>query len=105
MQHKTVRYWTLRTRRCVVHRRQVARRLDDGVDDHAHDARASSGCVCIVRGEAPAATALGWGLRFWLITLPISAVWCGIATFVSSIFKTPILALLATFAVVLRASG
>jgi hypothetical protein len=53
--------------------------------------------VCIARGEAPAASAFGWGIRFWLITLPISAAWCAIATFVSSLFKTPILSLLVIF--------
>lgn len=98
MQHKTVRYWTLRTRRTSY---MVGKWLGlwTTVSAITLTMHAVIWVVCIVRGEAPAATAISWGLRLWVITLPISAVWCGISTMVSSIFKTPILALLATFAV------
>jgi ABC-type transport system involved in multi-copper enzyme maturation permease subunit len=97
MQHKTVRYWTLRTRRASY---MVGKWLGlwTTVSAITFTMHAVIWVVCIVRGEAPASTAFGWGLRLWVITLPISAVWCGISTLVSSIFKTPILALLATFA-------
>jgi hypothetical protein len=54
--------------------------------------------VCIVRGEATLGATLGWGVRFWLTSLPMSMVWCGIATLISSLFRSPILALLLTFA-------
>jgi ABC-type transport system involved in multi-copper enzyme maturation permease subunit len=98
LQHKTVRYWTLRTRRASY---MIGKWLGvwTTVSAITLTMHAVIWVVCIVRGEAPAATALGWGLRLWVITLPISAVWCAITTFVSSLFKTPILALLATFAV------
>jgi ABC-type transport system involved in multi-copper enzyme maturation permease subunit len=97
MQHKTVRYWTLRTRRASY---MVGKWLGlwTTVSAITLTMHTVIWMVCIFRGEAPAATAISWGLRLWIITLPISAVWCGISTFVSSIFKTPILALLATFA-------
>jgi putative exporter of polyketide antibiotics len=55
--------------------------------------------VCIARGEASFASTLGWGFKFWAISLPISMVWCGIATLISSLFKSPIVAMLVTFLV------
>jgi hypothetical protein len=45
-------------------------------------------------GQWPAADVARWGARFFAVTLPISAAWCGIATLVGSQFKTPILSLL-----------
>jgi ABC-type transport system involved in multi-copper enzyme maturation permease subunit len=98
MQHKSVRYWTLRTRRASY---MVGKWLGlwTTVSAITLTMHAVIWVVCIARGEAPAGTAINWGLKLWIITLPISAVWCGISTLVSSIFKTPILSLLATFAV------
>jgi ABC-type transport system involved in multi-copper enzyme maturation permease subunit len=52
----------------------------------------------VVRHDASLGDALSWGLRFWAVSLPISAAWCGIATLVGSLFATPILSLLATLA-------
>jgi ABC-type transport system involved in multi-copper enzyme maturation permease subunit len=97
MQHKAVRYWTLRTRRWSYFVGKWAG-VWATVSMMTLSMHALIWILCIVRGEAPAATALGWGLRFWLITLPISAAWCGIATFISSLFKTPIISLLVIFA-------
>jgi hypothetical protein len=37
-------------------------------------------------------------VRFYLISLPIIGAWCGIATLVSSFFRTPFFALLITCA-------
>ena len=54
--------------------------------------------VCIARGEASFGTTLSYGVKFWLVSLPMSAIWCGIATLMSSLFRSPILALLLTFA-------
>lgn len=97
LQHKAVRYWTLRTRRSSYFIGKWAGVLAT-VSMMTFAMHALIWILCIVRGEAPAATALGWGIRFWLITIPISAAWCGIATFVSSLFKTPIISLLVMFA-------
>lgn len=96
LQHKSVRYWTLRTRRWSYFVGKWAG-VWGTVSMMTLAMHALIWLLCIVRGEAPAATALGWGIRFWLITLPISAAWCGIATFVSSLFKTPIISLLVIF--------
>lgn len=96
LQHKSVRYWTLRTRRSSYFIGKWAG-VFATVSMMTLTMHAVIWVLCIVRGEAPAGSALAWGLRFWLITLPISATWCGISTFVSSLFKTPIISLLVTF--------
>lgn len=97
LQHKSVRYWTLRTRRWSYFVGKFAG-VWVTVSMMTLAMHSLIWLLCIIRGEAPAATALGWGIRFWLITLPISAAWCGIATFISSLFKSPIIALLVIFA-------
>lgn len=97
VQHRGVRYWTVRSRRSsymigkflglwtVISLITLIMNLFIWVG-------------VIARGEAGVAETLGWGLRFWAITLPISAAWCGLATFVGSLFKSPYLALLVIFA-------
>ena len=97
LQHKAVRYWTLRTRRWSYFVGKWAG-VFATISTMTFAMHALIWVVCILRGEAPAATALSWGVRFWLLTLPMSAAWCAIATFVSSLFKSPIIALLVTFA-------
>lgn len=97
LQHKAVRYWTLRTRRWAYFVGKFAG-VWATVSMMTFAMHALIWVVCIIRGEAPAGVALGWGIRFWLVTLPISAAWCGIATFVSSLFKSPIISLLVIFA-------
>jgi len=98
MQHKAVRYWTLRTRRSSYFIGKWAG-VFATVSLMTLTMHAVIWVLCIVRGEAPAATALGWGVRLWFVTLPISAAWCALSTFVSSLFKSPIIALLVTFSV------
>ena len=75
LQHKAVRYWTLRTRRSSYF---IGKFL---------------GVWATVSMMTLAMHAL-----IWVLTLPMSAAWCAIATFVSSLFKSPIIALLVTFA-------
>ena len=97
LQHKSVRYWTLRCRRWSYFVGKFVG-VWATVSMMTLAMHSLIWVLCIARGEAPAATALGWGIRFWLITLPMSAAWCGIATFVSSLFRSPIISLLVIFA-------
>lgn len=97
IQHRSVRYWSLRTRRWSYFvGKWMGLWATVSLVTLAMDALIW--IVCIVRGEATAGATLGWGVRFWLTSLPMSAVWCGIATLLSSLFRSPILALLLTFA-------
>jgi ABC-type transport system involved in multi-copper enzyme maturation permease subunit len=54
--------------------------------------------VTIARADAPAGETVLWGLRFWAASLPITGAWCGVATLASSLFRVPMLSLLATCA-------
>jgi ABC-type transport system involved in multi-copper enzyme maturation permease subunit len=96
IQHRSVRYWTLRTRRTSYFIGKWAG-LWATVSIVTFAMDLMVWLVCIARGEGTAAATLGWGFRFWVISLPLSAVWCGIATLISSLFRSPIIALLTTF--------
>lgn len=98
VQHRSVRYWTVRTRRGSFFAGKFLG-LWSTVSAVTLAIHALIWIVCIVRGEASAADTLSWGVRFWLVSLPMSAAWCGIAVLVSSFFRMPIVALLTTFAV------
>ena len=94
VQHRTVRFWTVRTRRSsyFVGKFLGAWATIALITFAMH---ALMWIVAIGQGEGAGAV-LSWGLRFWLVSLPISAVWCAIATFVASLVRTPVLSLLLT---------
>ncbi len=97
IQHRSVRYWTVRSRRWSYFVGKWAG-LWATVSVVTLAMDLIIWVVCIARNEATVAQTLSWGVRFWVVSLPMSAVWCGIATLVSSLFRSPILALLLTFA-------
>jgi ABC-type transport system involved in multi-copper enzyme maturation permease subunit len=97
VQHRTVRYWTLRTRRpSYVIGKWLG--LWTTVSMITLAMHVVIWVLCVARGQGTAAMTFGWGVRLWLISLPMSAVWSAVATLVSSMFRTPIVALLSTFA-------
>jgi ABC-type transport system involved in multi-copper enzyme maturation permease subunit len=97
VQHRTVRYWTLRTRRpSYVIGKWLG--LWTTVSIITLTMHVVIWVLCVARGQGTAAMTFGWGVRLWLISLPMSAVWSAVATLVSSMFRTPIVALLSTFA-------
>jgi len=97
IQHRSVRYWTVRTRRASY---MVGKFLGlwTVVSLITLIMNIFIWISVIARGEAQAGEPLSWGLRFWVITLPITAAWCGIATLVGSLFRSPYIALLVIFA-------
>jgi ABC-type transport system involved in multi-copper enzyme maturation permease subunit len=97
IQHRTVRYWTLRSRRVSYF---VAKWLGlwATVSVLTFTMDLIIWIVCIAQNQAPAGKTLSWGLRFWLISVPLGAIWSAIAVFISALFRQPILALLVTFA-------
>jgi ABC-type transport system involved in multi-copper enzyme maturation permease subunit len=97
LQHKSVRYWTMRTRRpSYFIGKWLGLFLTVSIITLTMDA--IIWIVSIVRGDSTAAATLSWGFRFWVISLPMSCAWCGIAMLISSMFRSPIIALLITFA-------
>jgi ABC-2 type transport system permease protein len=94
-QHKTVRYWSIRTRRSsYIIGKWLGLWATCGIVALAM--HALIWVVCAVRGEAPVGTILSWGIRFWLASMPILAMWCAVSVFISSLLRVPILALLST---------
>lgn len=94
-QHRTVRYWTVRSRRSsYIVGKWLGLWATCGLV--AFGMHALIWIVCMVRGEGSFAQIIGWGLRFWFSSLPILGIWCAVSVFVSSLLRIPILALLAT---------
>jgi len=95
LQHRTVRFWTVRTRRWSHYVGKLVGLW----------ASVSAITLCMnvlmwlvqIGGAYSFGSILTWGVGFWLITLPISLVWCGLATLVGSFFRSPQLSLLVTF--------
>jgi len=95
LQHKSIRYWALRTRRWSY----VAGKFFGLWATCSIVALAMHALIWIVvvaRGEATFGETIGWGFRFWLASVPIIGMWCGVSVFISSLFRWPILALLLT---------
>jgi hypothetical protein len=95
LQNRTVRYWTIRTRRASYYVGKVLG-LWAVVSALTLLVQLLTWGVLIARGESVGAI-VEWGPRLWALTLPLSLVWCAIAQLVGSQFRAPILSLLMTF--------
>jgi ABC-type transport system involved in multi-copper enzyme maturation permease subunit len=98
LQYRSVRYWTIRTRRASYY---VGKFLGlwAAVATMTLAMHALVWAVMIARIDATPSETLSWGVRFWLISLPVAGAWCAVATFIGSLFKTPMVGLLITCAV------
>jgi ABC-type transport system involved in multi-copper enzyme maturation permease subunit len=98
LQYRSVRYWTIRTRRASYY---VGKFLGlwASVAAMTLAMHAIVWAVMIARIDATPSDTLNWGIRFWLISLPVTGAWCAVATFIGSLFKTPMVGLLITCAV------
>jgi len=94
LQHRTVRYWAVRARRSsyVVGKFLGAWLVVLGV---TFGMNVVVWAVTAVVGRLAAGQVLAWGVRFFAVSIPISAAWCGIATLVGSTIRTPFFSLLA----------
>jgi ABC-2 type transport system permease protein len=94
-QHKTVRYWTVRSRRSsYIIGKWLGLWATCGIV--ALGMHFLIWIVCLVRGEGSFADIVGWGFRFWAASMPILGMWCAVSVFISSLMRIPILALLTT---------
>lgn len=57
---------------------------------------AAAWAIAVSRDEAPASTTVAYGLQLWLATVVFTGGFVGLTTFVSGLFRTPMLALLTT---------
>ena len=96
LQQRTIRFWTVRVRRWSYFTGKLLG-LWMLVAVFALVVNLLAGGVALTRGYVSVGQLLVWGPRFWFVVLVIAGAWAAIATFISSCFATPIVALLTTF--------
>jgi ABC-type transport system involved in multi-copper enzyme maturation permease subunit len=97
LQQRSVRFWTVRVRRSSYFASKLLA-LWGLVALVTLTIQTIAGSVALARGYVTPGELLSWGTRFWLVSVVIAGAWAAIATFVSSCFRTPVVALLTTFA-------
>jgi ABC-type transport system involved in multi-copper enzyme maturation permease subunit len=97
LQHRSVRFWTVRTRRTSYFAGKLLG-LWGLVALVTLVIQTIAGTVALAKGYVTVGELFSWGLRFWLVAVVIAGAWASIAIFISSIFRTPVVALLTTFA-------
>ncbi len=93
VQHRTIRYWTVRTRRFSYYLGKFLG-LWATVGVMTFAMHFLIWIVTLSQGVYPVGDVLGWGFRLWLVSVPIVGAWCGIAVLVGAFFRTPITSLL-----------
>src|SRR5262249_55062534 len=86
LQHRGVRYWTVRGRRSsyVAGKFLGMFSIATLMTFLMH---VCSWVAIIAKTDIPMHIVLSWGVRLWIITLPVSAAWCALVSFFSSMFK------------------
>ncbi len=97
IQHRAVRFWTIRTRRWSY---MVGKFLGlwATISLVTLMLYVFAATAVLIKGYISFGAFFTWGLKFWLASTLIASTWCAVATFVSSQFKTPFISLLATLA-------
>ncbi len=97
LQHRSVRFWAVRIRRSSYF---MGKLLGTWVLVALITLvlNVIAGGFSVARGYVTAGQLVTWSLRFWLVAVVIAGAWAALATFISSCFRSPILALLTTFA-------
>ena len=98
LQHRSVRFWTVRTRRWSYFTGKMLG-LWAIVALVTLVLNVIAGTVVAFRGYVTIGQLATWGVRFWFVAALIAGTWAALATFISSCFRTPILSLLTTFVV------
>jgi ABC-type transport system involved in multi-copper enzyme maturation permease subunit len=96
LQHRSVRFWAIRTRRWSYFAGKMLG-LWVTVALMTLVINIVAGTVVAAKGYVTAGQLLTWGVRFWFVAVLIAGTWAALATFISSCFKTPLLSLLTTF--------
>jgi ABC-type transport system involved in multi-copper enzyme maturation permease subunit len=97
LQHRSVRFWTVRARRSSYFAgKLLGLWLLVGLITFVLNAIV--GCVALAKGAVTAGELLRWGPGCWLIAFVLAGAWTAVAVFISSCTRQPIVALLTTFA-------
>jgi ABC-type transport system involved in multi-copper enzyme maturation permease subunit len=96
VQYRTIRFWTVRTRRSSYF---LGKWLGLFTTVAALHLAISSivWVVSAVMGTDNIGSILRWGVQLWILSLPITAAWTGLASGIGSFFRTPMVALLTIF--------
>jgi ABC-type transport system involved in multi-copper enzyme maturation permease subunit len=97
LQHRTVRYWTVRTRRSSYFAGKLLG-LWATVALVTLAIHALADGVALARGYVGWGDLATWGLRFWVAGVAIAGAWVAIATLLSASLRSPAAALMTTFA-------
>jgi ABC-type transport system involved in multi-copper enzyme maturation permease subunit len=97
LQHRSVRFWTVRARRTSYFAGKLLG-LWALVALVTLVIQTIAGGVALVKGYVTPGQLFSWGLRFWLVAVAIAGAWAAIAVVTSSLFRTPVVALLTTMA-------
>jgi ABC-type transport system involved in multi-copper enzyme maturation permease subunit len=87
IQHRTIRYWTMRTSRPGYLLGKFLG-LWISVALVMTGMHVISWLICIFGGVGPASTVLPWGARFLFATVWIAMVWCALVVLISTMFRT-----------------
>lgn len=93
VQHRAVRYWTVRTRRWTY---MVGKFLGlwCTVSLVTLTLNVLAAVAVMIKGYMTPTAFFTWGLRFWITSALICSAWCSVAIFISAQIKTPLIALL-----------
>ncbi|MFO0674930.1 MAG: ABC transporter permease [Polyangiaceae bacterium] len=97
LQHRAVRFLTVRLRRESIYVGKVAGLFTTMVGVGLL-MNVVIWCVSAARGDASFGDSLSWGVRFWVLSLPITLAWSSVAAFAGSLLRTPVLSLMVIFA-------
>jgi ABC-type transport system involved in multi-copper enzyme maturation permease subunit len=96
IQHRGIRFWTVRCRRVSFYLGKVM-----GIWAVVSLITLAMNVIvwlfCMGMGAVSVVNIVRWGLRFWVVSLPLTLIWIAIATLIGSLFKSPILSLLVIF--------
>jgi ABC-2 type transport system permease protein len=96
LQHRSVRFWTVRTRRWSYFTGKMLG-LWAVVALITFVLTGIADVVAAAKGYVTFGQVFTWGIRFWLVAVLIAGTWAAIAAFISSCFRSPMLSLLTTF--------
>ncbi len=93
VQYRSIRYWAVRTRRSSYYVGKFFG-LWATVAMITFAMHVLMWIVTVAQGSTTFGDTMSWGVRFWLVTIPIIGAWCGIAVFVGSFARAPVTSLM-----------
>jgi ABC-type transport system involved in multi-copper enzyme maturation permease subunit len=97
VQHRSVRYWVVRSRKASYYLGKVIGLWFTAVA-MTLIMHAIVWIVLVVGGVDKSSSVLFWGLRYWITVVPTVAAWTGLGVLIASQFRTPLVSLLSVCA-------